>query len=165
MSAKINSAMQVIAQKDLSNQMKAQRIFPIFDDVFDYKLMCKLSLGKANWTKMDSKQREEFTQKFTEHLKNSYVEKLNLYTDEKLKIVDTKVKNAKRISLLTELIGSKDTYAINYKFYLSKKLGWLIYDVNIIGVSLVQIYRAQFNNALENGSYKKLLARLDKSKK
>ena len=165
MESKITKSTSIIKEKDLTKQEKATKIFPLFENIFDYKLMTKLSLGKTNWSKMSNEQREEFTKKFISTLKHSYMEKLNLYTDEKLHIVELREVNKKRVWLLTELIGSKDTYDVTYKFYKSKQNGWLIYDVDIIGVSLVQVYRAQFNDALQNGTYKTLLSKLDKSNK
>ena len=127
--------------------------------------MAKLSLGKENWTKMTPSEREEFIAKFTTYLKNSYIAKIGLYTDEKLKIIDLKEINNKRIWLLTKLIGSKDSYDITYKFYKSKSSGWLIYDVNIVGVSLIQTYRSQFKDILKNESYKSLIQKIEKSDK
>ena len=162
MENKINEATSIIVQKKLNIQEKATKIFPIFEDVFDYKLMTKLSLGKANWVKMTTEQKNEFTSKFIIHLKNSYVDKISLYTDEKLKILKLKDISKKRVWLLTQLIGSKDTYNITYKFYKSKANGWLIYDVDIIGISLIQIYRAQFNNIMQKESYATLLSKLNK---
>jgi len=164
MKANILQATSIIKQKDLTKQEKALKIFPLFDTVFDYKLMTKLSLGKDNWLKMTQEQRAEFTKQFIMKLKQSYADKLNLYTDEKLRIIGLKEVNKKRILLLTQLVGDKDTYDINYKFYKSTDNNWLIYDVDIIGVSIIQVYRAQFHGALQEGSYQTLLDRLNKVK-
>lgn len=160
MENKINHATSIIAQKNLTQQEKAKMIFPLFKDIFDYKLMTKLSLGKANWEKMSKEQREEFTTEFIKYLKNSYIDKISLYTDEKLHIIGLKEVNKKRILLLTQLIGSKDTYDITYKFYKSKNSDWLIYDVDIIGISLIKIYRVQFKDILEKESYATLLGKI-----
>jgi len=161
MQSNINTSTSIINQKELTAKEKTAKIFPLFDGIFDYKLMTKLSLGKDNWLKMSSEQREEFTQKFIGKLKQSYMDKINLYTDEKLHIIELKEVNDKRVWLLTELIGSKDVYPITYKFYKSQNDDWLIYDVDIIGVSLIQIYRAKFDNALQEGTYTALLNKLD----
>ncbi|WP_024955304.1 MlaC/ttg2D family ABC transporter substrate-binding protein [Sulfurospirillum arcachonense] len=159
---KMNIATYIIKQKELDLTTKANKLFPIFEDIFDYRFMTKLSLGKSNWIAMTPAQREEFTQKFISHLKNSYIEKLNLYTDERLRIIELQEKSKNKIWLLTELIGKKDTYAITYKFYKSKNNEWMIYDLDIIGVSLIQTYRAQFKDILKTQSYETLLSKLDK---
>jgi len=160
MTNKINQATSIIKQKTLSDKDKADKIFPLFDGIFDYKLMTKLSLGKANWIKMTPEQREEFTSKFTIHLKNSYTSKISLYTDEKLRIIGLKEINTKRVWLLTQLVGSKDSYDITYKFYKSKSADWLIYDVDILGVSLIKAYKSQFYNILQTQSYRALLGKI-----
>ena len=51
-------------------------------------------------------------------------------------------------------------YEIVYKFHKSKKSSWKIYDVNILGVSLIKTYRVQFANALKDGTYTALLNKL-----
>lgn len=160
MESKINQSMKIAAQKELSSQAKAEKIFPIFEDIFDYGLMTKLSLGKENWSLMTQEQREEFTTHFISHLKNSYVDKIGLYTDEKLNIIELKEVNKKRVWLLTQFVGSKDTYDVTYKFHKSKNDGWLIYDVDIIGISLIQIYRAQFKNMMQKESFEALLSKV-----
>ncbi len=164
MESKINDATSIITQKELSTQARAEKIFPLFEDVFDYKFMTKLSLGRNNWSKMSSAQREEFTTKFVKHLKNSYVDKITLYTDEKLHIIKTEEVGKKKILLFTKLISSTDSYDIIYKFYKSKTNTWLIYDVDIVGISLIQTYRSQFNNIMQDESYVVLLSKIDKKK-
>ncbi len=160
MEQKINNATAIIVKKDLTLNEKANMIFPLFNDVFDYALMTKLSLGKSNWIKMSSEQRDEFTKKFIEQLKNSFVDKISIYTDEKLNIIGLKELNSKRTILLTQLVGTKESYDIAYKFYKTKTGDWLIYDVDILGISLIQIYRSQFNNILEHESYETLLGKI-----
>ncbi len=164
MQSKINDATTIIKQKELSVDSRAKRIFPIFEDVFDYKLMTKLSLGKQNWKQMSSAQRDEFSAKFIEHLKNSYVDKITLYTDEKLHIDKTEVISKRKILLYTKLVSSTDSYDIIYKFYKSKSGSWLIYDVDIVGISIIQTYRSQFKNILQSESYVVLLSKIDKKK-
>jgi phospholipid transport system substrate-binding protein len=48
---------------------------------------------------------------------------------------------------------------INYKLR-KKPSGWLIYDVSIEGVSLVNNYRTQFNKILSSSSYPELVRRM-----
>ncbi|MBL0702715.1 MAG: ABC transporter substrate-binding protein [Sulfurospirillum sp.] len=160
MKSRIESTINIISQKELSIDEKTKKIFPLFDQIFDYQLMTKLSLGKMNWSQMTTKQREEFSKIFILHLKKAYLVKISLYTDEKLNIVKLKEINKKRVWLLTELVGSSDTYDITYKFYKSKNRGWLIYDVDIMGISLIKIYKVQFNNLLQNESYEMLLEKI-----
>ena len=88
MTNKVDSALEVLKQKDLKTQDKANKIFALIDEVFDYELMGKISLGKKTWLSINDTQREEFLKAFENKLKNSYVDKLELYTDQKVKILE-----------------------------------------------------------------------------
>ena len=98
---------------------------------------------------------------FQDHLKKSYVEKLSLYTDQKVVIKGTKKYKKSRITLLTDLVGKDEIYSINYKFYKNRKTeDWLIYDVDIVGVSLVKTYRSQFKNIFKNKTFDEVLKQI-----
>jgi phospholipid transport system substrate-binding protein len=48
---------------------------------------------------------------------------------------------------------------IDYRM-LKKGARWLVYDVNIEGVSLVSNYRTQFNKIIQTASYAELIRRM-----
>lgn len=161
MSQKVKIATSILQQKDLDPATKGEKVFSLLDELFDYQLMSRLSLGKETWSKITPEEKKEFVEKFVKYLKNSYIDKLNLYTNEKLNIVGAKEINAQRIWLVTELIGKQDKYEITYKFYQAKENDWLIYDVDIIGVSLIQTYIAQFSDILKEKPFSALLSKLE----
>ncbi len=163
MKEKIDSVIVILQKKEDSKEVKTSKIFTIMDPFFDYKIMSQISLGR-DWNILTSKEKEEFIKAFELKLKNSYIDKLDLYTDQEIEIHSLEKLNPKRIKLLTYLIGKDDKYEIEYKFYKNEKDDWLIYDVNIIGVSIMQTYRQQFAGYLKNNSFKDLLVTLNNSK-
>lgn len=143
-------------------QSVKNQIFAIFDPVFDYKLMARLSLGVKQFKSLTKEQQKVFTQKFEQKLKESFADKLKFYKNQTVKVADIKdVKNRK--VLHTELIGTDKNYPIDYKFYKSKSGDWLIYDLDIISISVVQAYRNQFARVLNNKSFDELLVMLKNS--
>ena len=50
-----------------------------------------------------------------------------------------------------------------YKFYESTS--WLIYDLEIQGVSIISTYRSQFDQVLSKGTIDELLTKLEKPEK
>ncbi len=163
MDIKIHSALNILQNKKESNKLKAKEIFDVFDKVFDYKLMARLSLGRRYWSQINKKQKDEFTKTFINLLKKSFIEKLKLYNNQKI-VVKNLIKNNPNIAqLLTELVGKKNSINIIYKFYRSKKRGWIIYDVVVADVSIIQSYRQQFGDLLNNMDFDTFLKKIKKS--
>ncbi len=163
MEKKINKATDLIRLNKNQKDKISGEIYKIFDPVFDYELMAKLSLGFKQYKSLSKNQQGTFLDEFQKRLKNSFKDSLGLYSDEKVVIAGMeKSKNGK--ILKTKLVGSQKTYEVDYKFYESKTKGWLIYDVSIQSVSIVQSYRNQFANILEDKGFKKLIDMLKVAK-
>ena len=106
---------------------------------------------------------QAFGEAFERRLKASYVDKLLGYTDQEIVFKDASKPNAGRYWLNGELLSGGETYGFVYKFYDAKERGWLIYDVEILGVSILQTYRSQFDSLMENESFESLLSKLNQS--
>ena len=160
MSNKIDKVLLILKDSKLSKDEKAKEIISIMTHVFDYDLMSRLSLG-STWKEISEKQKSEFSTLFTKKLKDSYIEKLDLYTDELVEILGVEQTKKTRIELKTQLIGKDAKHDIIYKFYKKKNEdNWLIYDVDLIGVSIIQTYRKQFSGFLNEKSFDELIAYL-----
>ncbi len=155
MTKKIDNVLEILQQKNKSNTQKGDDIIKIVDDVFDYELMAKIALGKEAWASLTTEKQKEFSKVFEDKLKKSYIEKLELYNDQKVKIIGLKPYNNTRLQLETELLGKDGTYQINYNFYNKSKDSneWLIYDVDLVGVSIIQTYRQQFAGILKEKTF------------
>lgn len=156
MTTKINEIIKNLNNEDLKKDLKESNIYKIIDKVFDYRIMSKISLGKQ-WKKLSSEQKASFVKAFEKKLKLSYIDKLNLYTDEKIIIREIKKSKKNRIQLYTDLVGKTESFEIIYKFHKNKKNDWLIYDINIIGVSIMQTYRKQFSSYLKTNTFDDLV--------
>ena len=165
MSKNINLVVKIIKtskENNISNDITSKKIFKIFDPVFDYKLMSMLSLGIKVWRNLSVEQRVKFTKKFTRRLKDSYKRKLDMYKGQKIYVEGIKKIRDNRIHLLSNIKGKKQKFDIVYKFYKAKNAQWYIYDVNVVGVSIIQTYRSQFSDELKKISFQELLKKLDK---
>ena len=165
MTKKIDSVLLVLEKKNLTIPQKGDEIIKIIDEVFDYELMARISLGKETWNSISSEKQKKFTKVFESKLKKSYIEKLELYNDQKVEIIGLKPHNNTRLQLETQLVGKEGNYQINYNFYNKAKDSeqWLIYDVDLVGVSIIQTYRQQFAGLLKEKSFDEMLVLLEKS--
>ncbi len=157
---KIESAIAVLQKKDLDQQEKNKQVVEIVTPIFNFPLMAKLSLGRKYWPGLAQEERQRFTELFTKRLKESYLDNLTLYSDEKV-VFKTPVQEKRKIKIQTELISKNNTITMLYKLHKSKH-GWLIYDIEIQGVSIISTYRSQFDQALSKGTIDELLIKLEK---
>ena len=156
----INNITTIVQNKSLSLENKKSQILPQVDGLFDYTTMSKISLAKQ-WKKLSKKEKQTFIHKFKIKLQNSFFEKLDLYTDQKVRVSKMEKVKPTRIKLYAEIVGDDERYTLIYKFYKVKNSeDWLIYDVEITGVSIIQTYRKQFSEFLKTKSFAELVVSL-----
>ena len=162
---KINRVMELLATANGDKVKRNAASIDAVEPIFDFRKMAVVSLGRKYWRQMSKEQKKEFNDLFVKRLQESYLEKLDLYTDEKVTIDEASLIKTKsgrsRIYVMTHLVSADDKKEMIYRFY-KKKSGWKVYDVVILGVSVVQTYRSQFAGILKKGSIEDLLVRLRK---
>jgi phospholipid transport system substrate-binding protein len=158
--SKLDAVFTVLQNKDLTPQAKNSQVVEIVTPMFDFELMAKLSLGKKYWPDLSPEQRERFTELFIERLRQSYLNKLTAYTDEKI-IYESPLEVKKKVHVPTQLISKGKKISMLYKLYSSNN-SWKIYDVEIEGVSIIRSYRSQFNEILQKGTFDDLLQKMQK---
>ena len=144
------------ALKDPSQKKRVlQQVKQVVDRRFDYEEMAKRTL--PNWNQLNASQRREFVSLFAELLATSYAEKLAKYSGEKVTFLGDRV-DGDLAEVNTVLLRTNDRFPINYR--LINKSNWVVYDVVIEGVSLVNNYRSQFTRVIGESSYPELVRRL-----
>ncbi len=160
MDAKVRQVLDVLKDKTLSISQKEQKNVRIIDDVFDYSTMSQISLGKE-WKTLTNNEKIQFSKAFEKKIKYSYLDKLRLYNHQKVIIKNLKKVKSNRITLETQVIGLDETYKVIYLFYKKKQDNqWYIYDVELVGVSIIQTYRKQFSEFLKTKSISQLIKSL-----
>jgi len=161
--SKLDAVFAVLQKGDLDQQAKKQEINAIVTPMFDFELMAKLTLGKKHWPGLPREKREKFTELYIEMLKTSYLDKLALYTDEKV-IFEPPAQVKKKVHVPTQLVSKDRKTSILYKLY---KPGddWKVYDLEIQGVSIIRSYRSQFSESLKNGTIDDLLLKMERPEK
>ena len=157
---KVDIVINILKDKSLSKNEKKEGILETIDELFDFSLMARLSLGKKHWKSLSKEKRKEFSELFVERLKLSYLEKLDLYTDEEVVVDEARKTKKNRVEVLTYLVTKDDKKEMIYKLYKTKKKGWMVYDVDVLGVSIVQTYRSQFSGVLKKETMEQLMERM-----
>ncbi len=125
---------------------------------FDFREMSRLVVGKT-WRKITKEQRDYFTELMTKLMENVYIGKLEGYSDQTVEYVGEKVKGQR--AQVTTLIANNDI-EVPVHYVMKKKKGkWMVYDINIEGVSLVRNYQQQFKSILRKDKFEGLVKVLE----
>jgi phospholipid transport system substrate-binding protein len=157
---KLDAAIAVLQKKDLEQQKKYDQLVDIVKPLFDFHLMAKLSLGRKYWPGLSKEKQDEFTDLFIKRLQAMFLEKLSLYTDEKV-FFKTPVQDKRKVRIPTEIVSNNNRISMIYKMYKSEN-DWKIYDFEIEGVSIISTYRSQFDQILSKGTIDELMKKLEK---
>ena len=144
-------------QGEDKKQERRQIIMTTVSERFDFAEMSKRVLGPT-WREIDKKKQQEFTTQMTKLLENNYIGQLENYSGETIDYVGERVRQDRaQVSTLIENNGAK--YPVHY---IMTKDGdkWMVYDINIEGVSLIRNYRAEFNSILLQQNFDGLLQTL-----
>ena len=160
MHEKVNSIMIILKNEKLLRCEQDSEIGAISKGMFDYALMSRLSVGKKIWKSATKEQRKDFIHFFQMRMKQSYIEKAHLLSDEKVTVHDAVQVKPTRIHLTVMIQGKEEDTELVYKYYRAKNQKWLIYDVQIAGISILKTYRAQFADVLDRGDMQELINQL-----
>ncbi len=131
------------------------------DNIFDFEETAKRALG-PHWQKLTEPQRREFVSLFTDLLERAYLSKIDQYSGEKLTYVGDTVDGDLAIVRTRFVTKNGTEVPVEYRM-VRRGDRWLVYDVVIEGISLVNNYRSQFNKIIQTSSYDELVSRMKTS--
>ena len=130
----------------------------IANEIFDFGEIARRSLGRY-WQPLTEAQRTEFVGLFGDLLERSYISKIELYGGEKILYNGERV-DGDLATVSTKIITKNGTEVpVDYRLFRRGE-NWMVYDVNIEGISLVSNYRTQFNKIIQTSGYSSLVDRM-----
>ena len=156
---KVAVIFDLLGKQDIEKNERNEKIVGELNAIMDFQLAAYLSLGK-HWKKISKTQKKEFVKIFQQYINNYIVEKIDLYTNQKIDIGDSKIVKKGRAELEIGILSGGETLQVNFKLRKNKKKEWRVYDVDIEGVSLITTFRSQFSGVLKNSSFEELLEKL-----
>nr|WP_321398156.1 ABC transporter substrate-binding protein [uncultured Desulfobacter sp.] len=165
---KIDAILDVLKTPELKGdekkEVRRQKIRDIVLESFDFGRMAQSSLGKY-WRGITPEEKQAFTVRFQRLIENTYIAKLETYTNEQVVYLNEQRKtkqNREYAKIQTQIITADGTeIPIAYMMYRQGTEPWLVFDINIEGVSMVNNYRSQFAEFLGQKSFSQLLEDID----
>ncbi len=148
------------------DEKKEERRGKIMDEIkkgFDFREMSRRVLGKT-WRTLGNAEKENFTEIMTKLLENVYVGKLEDYSGGDIEYVEEKIKKGTRAQVTTLIEQGGVNLPVHYIMRKGEEK-WMVYDINIEGVSLVRNYQQQFKSILRKDKYEGLVKVLEEKNK
>ena len=158
-----NSVSQIvdILRRDIPGEQwltKKEEIVGIVKSRFDADELAMRVLA-LNWRSRTDQEKTSFISLFSQVLETTYINKLKFYSDEEVSFKKQIVNRDKAI-VYSEIIKNNQEIPIIYRVK-DDNGQWLIYDIVIEGVSLVQNYRQQFDQIIKKDGYVGLVRRME----
>ena len=148
-----DSAISILSSDSLSDAERTSSFTELVMSSIDLNLISKFVLSKA-WKNASDEQKEEYLIAFKDYFINSYANKLDQYTGEKVDVIGSQ-EAGKYVIVESNIIREgTDTLKINLKWRLLNKDNQIkIIDLNIEWISLVIAQREEFQSFLANNDY------------
>lgn len=158
----VDKVISLSQDKNLKKPGKAAErraaIRKVISQRFDFEEMARRSLAVA-WQQRTPQERKEFVGLYTDLLERSYMKRIEGYSNEKIVYLDEKIDGTYAV-VRTKIITDRNVeIPIDYRL-LDRNGKWLVYDVVIEGVSLVNNYRTQFSKIIRTSSYQELVKKM-----
>ncbi len=139
---------------DALREERRGKIMAIIASGFDFREMSRRVLGKT-WNEISEEDQQYFVAQFTKLLENVYIGKLESYGGRTYEFVAERIKG-KRAQVTTLIPYEESKIPVHY--IMQRELDkWMVYDINIEGVSLVRNYMEQFRTILRKEQYDGLI--------
>jgi phospholipid transport system substrate-binding protein len=139
---------------------RQQRLHQLADEVFNWREMAQRALA-THWRDRTPEQQQEFIGLFRDLVERTYMNRLEQAVSERrdIQYVGEQVDGTRAVVKTKAITTRNQEVPIDYRL---SKVGnrWLIYDVLVEGVSLVNNYRSQFNRIITTSSYESLIQRM-----
>jgi len=155
--ASVDAIIAILKNEQLDQAGKRAEIKAVVNKRFDFRAMSQRTLA-TNWKKTTDEEKNRFVDMFSQLIENSYVGKLDSYTNEKVNYTGEKVDGRKAV-VETVIITTTADVPVDYRVY-RKDDQWLVYDVTIEGVSLISNYRSSYQTIMKSEGFEGLLAKM-----
>lgn len=123
--------------------------------------MSRSVLGRQVWQKASAAERAQFSQVFTQLVIRTYSSPLAQYKDETVQFLPVRGSLSNRFLRINSVIVRSEGQNIPLSYSLVIKDGqWKIYDISVEGVSLLQSFRSQFAQVLQNSNINEVIKQM-----
>lgn len=158
LSVSLDAIISLLADKKMDPLKRRREVVEKIKADFDFESMSRFILG-PNWQSATPEQRKRFIELYTGILQNTYIDRLEAYTNEKVTYTSEKLRGDKA-AVDTIILSSGKEIPVDYKLWLDKG-DWRVYDVSIEGVSLVRNFQDSYKSVIRKDGLDGLLKQME----
>jgi phospholipid transport system substrate-binding protein len=159
----LNQVMGIQTDPGLSTQARSQAIHRIIERNFDFAMMAQDSLGPT-YGSISGGQRQEFIRTFSYLFQDSYTRMvLNFLKRENIQY-GRELPEGDKARVDTAIVRTNENIPVTYLMHTAPQ-GWILYDVIVDGVSILQNYKTQFAQVIRTKSFEFLLTRMQEQRR
>ncbi|MDU0809819.1 MAG: ABC transporter substrate-binding protein [Burkholderia sp.] len=127
----------------------------------DFPRTTRLAMG-SYWHEATPHQRQVIVNMFKGLLIRTYTSAiLQLKVDQQIKYLPFRFKDDDTDAVVRTVINDKIPIQLNYRLYKTSQ-GWRVYDLNVLGIWLIQTYKQQFKEEIQKSGIDGLIRLLSK---
>jgi phospholipid transport system substrate-binding protein len=155
----VDQALKIMADKQVPVDQRAHQLRAVIEPHFDFTAMARQSLGR-HWLKLNAQQRQDFAATFKSFMESAYLDKIGDYSGQQVAFTDQTSLGSGYSEVHSNIVQpGKQSIPVNYLLE-QKGGGWLVYDVTVDNISIIQNYQNQFNRVINSKGFDQLLADL-----
>jgi len=150
-----NQLISALQRNQATLKTKPQIVYGIVNQILlphvDVMSMSSKALGREAWLRATPTQRQAFSQQFASLLIRTYSSALAQYTNERVNFLPLRgdYNNQSRVQVNSVIVRESGP-SINLSYRMMRVGGqWMLYDFSVDGVSIIESFRSQFVEVLQ----------------
>lgn len=157
---------QVLAVQNapaLTDAARARSIHRVIQQNFDFTWMARDALGSA-FGGLAAAQRRDFTDTFSYLFQDSYTRMVLKFLKRETIQYGQERQQGDKARVDTVIARANESIPVTYLMHAASQ-GWILYDVSVDGVSILENYRTQFAQVIRTKSFDFLLERMKQQRR
>lgn len=155
----LTQAVAILHATSISPARRRAALIKLAESKFDFARMARGSLG-THWAELTPAERDRFVPLFTGFFEAAYLSKIQDYANLDIRVIDEKFTDHNHAQVGARVLQPGED-AIPITFMLAHHGNeWIVYDVAIEDVGMIENYRAQFDRVIRAHGISQLMVDL-----
>lgn len=163
------NVLQALKSNNVQSDASGKQLYSVVDKYIlpyvDFNEMSVWVAGRNAWNKAPANSRAEFVAQFKILVVRTYATALNNYSNEVVEFPPQRIDTTKsRVQVSSIIKRNQENISVKYRL-IKHGNEWLVYDIIVEGVSILQGFQAQFSQEIRQKGLDKVIAQIKEHNK